>query len=145
VYASELVDNASTRIDRLLDPSFDVRNIALTETPTALPENPALPASRAEIVQYGNNHVVVKAVAQADGLLVLADQYFTGWEATVDGEPAAVLRVNHVMRGVLLNAGQHTVTFTFAPRLLWIGSSLSILGLALCGVLVLANRRRPTK
>ncbi len=80
---------------------------------------------------YDNNRVAIKATAQADGLLVLADQYFKGWEATVDGVPAPVQRVNHFMRGVPVTAGEHEVVFTFAPRSLQLGAALSLLGLLL--------------
>lgn len=135
VYAAETVDNPAARLDRLFDPAFDTRNIALTEAPTALPAAPPFPATEAEIVEYGSSRVVVTAAAQADGLLVLGDQYFGGWEAAVDGVAAPILRVNHVMRGVPLSPGRHTVVFTFAPRALQLGGSLAVLGLVLAVLL----------
>jgi hypothetical protein len=141
VYAAETVADATARLDRLLDPGFDVRNVALTEAPLMLPAEAPQPASPAEIVRYDNQSVGIEAVAQRDGLLVLADQYFGGWEVTVDGQPATVLRVNHFMRGVPLSAGKHRVEFTFAPRSLAIGGALSLLGLVLVGALVFWNPR----
>ena len=131
VYAAETIADPAARLDRILDPGFDVRNIAVTEAAVSLPLTPTLPATAAEIVAYDNNRVVIEATAQADGLLVLADQYFAGWQATVDGDPLPVQRVNHFMRAVPLTAGTHEVVFTFAPRSLQLGAALTLLGLLL--------------
>ncbi len=141
VYAAETITDPAARLDRILDPAFDVRNTAVTEEAASLPVTPTLPATPAEIVTYDNNRIAIKAAAQADGLLVLADQYFQGWEATVDGAPVPVQRVNHYMRGVPLTAGEHEVVFTFAPRSLQIGAALSLLGLLLAVVLIVKGTR----
>lgn len=141
VYSAEVLDDAAMLLDRLLNPAFDARNVALVETALSLPVQPLQPATRAEIIQADNNRVVIDAVAQADGLLVLADQYYPGWQATVDGVPVAILRVNYIMRGVPLAAGRHRVEFVFAPRNLWLGGGLGVLGLALAASLALWERR----
>lgn len=140
VYAAETVADPVARLDRILDPQFDVRNTAVAEDAVSLPLSPTLPATPAEITSYANNRVAIKATAAADGLLVLADQYFGGWEATVDGVPAPVLRVNHFMRGVPVTAGEHEVVFTFAPRSLQLGAALSLLGLLLAAVLIVRSK-----
>jgi hypothetical protein len=144
VYAAETVGEQAVRLDRLLNPDFDARNIALAEVPLALPAVPPIPATRAEIAEYGNQRVVITATAQLDGLLVLADQYDAGWTAAVDGVPTPVLRVNHFMRGVPLPAGPHTVVFTFAPRSLQLGAGLAVLGLGLAGLLAVLDWRERT-
>ena len=56
--------------------------------------------------------------------------------------PTPVQRVNHFMRGVPLTAGQHKVVFTFAPRSLWLGGALTLLGLVLAGFLIAWDRRQ---
>ncbi len=136
VYAAETIADPTVRLDRILDPEFDVRNIAVSEEAVSLPMTPTLPATPAEILAYDNNRVAIKANAQADGLLVLADQHFDGWEASVDGVAVPIQRVNHFMRGVSVTAGTHEVVFTFAPRSLWLGAALSLLGLLLAAVLI---------
>jgi hypothetical protein len=144
VYAAETHPDADGRLDRLLDPGFDVRNAALLATDAALPAVPPRPATPARIVEDRNNRVIVEATAAAAGLLVLSDQYFAGWSAEVDGAPAPILRVNHTMRGVLLPPGEHVVTFTFAPRSLQLGAALAGLGLLLAAVVAAWDRRRAT-
>jgi uncharacterized membrane protein YfhO len=39
----------------------------------------------------------------------------------VDGKPAEIVRVNQILRGVLLPAGDHQVVFRFQPASLRLG------------------------
>ena len=53
--------------------------------------------------------------APADGYLVVNETWFPGWHATVDGEPAPVLRGNVIMQAVDVAAGKHVVEMRFRP------------------------------
>jgi uncharacterized membrane protein YfhO len=146
VYAAEQIPDDAQAISRLLDESFDLRNVALVDTPIDLPAQAALAASHAEIVNYQDTEVIVEASADQPGLLVLGDQYHPGWRAYLDGQPVAVLRVNHVLRGVLLPSGDHQVTFRFAPASLRTGIWLSLAGVLLLIIMVtLAGHPRVKK
>ena len=46
---------------------------------------------------------------------MLADTWFPGWKATVDGRSAPIVRTDQLLRGVVLPAGAHTVEFTYVP------------------------------
>lgn len=92
---------------------------------------PALPAT---IVQYTPNLVLIEAMTERPSVLVLADTYFPGWEATVDGGPASVLPANALVRGVPLpTPGKHFVEFHFRPRSVVIGGVISLGSLAMLG------------
>ena len=54
-----------------------------------------------------------------------------GWTARVSGEPARVHRVNFLMQGVEIPAGDHVVVFRFRPPLLITGAGISIVSLIL--------------
>ena len=43
------------------------------------------------------------------------DTWYPGWTATLDGAPAEILRADFLFRGVVLPAGQHEVSMTYAP------------------------------
>lgn len=138
VYAAETVVGDRQAVERLLSPAFDLRNSALVAEPLPLPAEASQPASRATLVEYGQSHVVVEATASQPGLLVLGDMYHPGWRVTVNGQPAGLLRTNHVLRGVLVPAGQHRVEFRFQPSSLRNGGLISLAALlVLAGLLAL--------
>lgn len=112
----------------LLEASFqDLRHLAGSGLP-----KPAVPAT---IVLYTPNRVRIEATTDGPAVLVLADTYYPGWEATVDGQPAPVLPANALLRGVPLpTPGKYLVEFRFRPRSVVIGGGISLGSVAMLGV-----------
>lgn len=102
----------------------------------------------AQIVTYERHRVVVEAETASAAMLVLADTYYPGWSATVDGIPQAIYPVNLALRGVPLSPGKHRIEFRYAQaplrQGLWL-SALGLLGLAALGWLPLRRRRQATE
>ena len=73
------------------------------------------PAGTAAVERYEPERVTVRARADGPAVLVLSDTWFQGWVATVDGERAEVLEVDHALRGVVVPAGEHRVHLRFDP------------------------------
>jgi len=68
---------------------------------------------------------------------VLDDALFDGWRVEVDGEPAPVVRVDELMRGVIVDAGTHEVTWRYTVPGIRLGALVSLLtALALAGAAV---------
>ncbi len=81
----------------------------------------------ATITEYGPNDVTLE-VSGGGGLLVLSDQYYPGWRATVDGDSAEIVRADTVFRGVCVPPGAHTVRFEYRPRSLVVGVVMTAAG-----------------
>jgi len=82
--------------------------------------------------------VVARVRAPQAGFLFLADQYFPGWRAEVNGAEREILRADHAFRAVEVPSGESTVVFTCRPRSAWIGAVVSLLtmvGLVIAPVL----------
>ena len=76
-------------------------------------------------------HTVELAIqAPEGGWLVLADTWFPGWIAELDGQPTDSYPANGVMRSLWVPAGQHTVAFHYRPITVPIGFALTVFGLA---------------
>jgi hypothetical protein len=71
-----------------------------------------------EVLRYQDQAVALRARLVEPAYLVLADLYYPGWRATVDGQAAAILSVDRLWRAVLLPAGEHRVEFTYYPSLI---------------------------
>ena len=81
---------------------------------------------------YEPERVVVRASSQGPGVLVLGDNYYPGWKATVNGRSADVERVDYLFRGVRVGPGASTVEFSYEPlswRVGWIVTLLALIGL----------------
>jgi hypothetical protein len=105
------------------------------------------PAERdsVRVLRYDFNEAEFLVLTQTPGLFVLADQYDPDWEATVDGKPATIHRVDYLMRGVLVGPGAHRVHFRYEPRSLREGiriSGASLLVTVLIAGAGLFQRRR---
>lgn len=132
-------------IEAMKRPDFDPRRTAvLYRSPDASFPETALEGD-AEIVAHEPNRVAVRTRANRPALLVLADNHYPGWQATVDGRPADVLRTNHTFRGVVVDGGEHEVVFRFRPASLYRGFWLYVGCLALLlayGLWLLTRRLR---
>jgi len=71
----------------------------------------------------------------APTLVVIAQAFYHPWRATVNGQPATILRANHAFQAVPVPAGRSTVRLEYVDRRFQLGLALSALGLAVCGVL----------
>jgi len=136
---------------RLVAADFDARRSALLDAP---PPALLLAAAMAADADAGTTslerdepeHQVIRTRGEQPAALVLTDAYYPGWEATVDGVPAPILRANTVFRAVAVPAGEHVVEMRYRPRPFRLGVALAlgtlVAGAACAGVL--AWRRRST-
>ncbi|HUE96706.1 MAG TPA: hypothetical protein VMN39_08605, partial [Longimicrobiaceae bacterium] len=124
---------------------WDPRELAFVSSASGL-ELPATPLDGdAQVIEHTPDRVVVRASANRPALLVLADNFYAGWHATVNGQAAAVLPTNHTMRGVLVPAGASEVVFEFEPRNLYLGFYIYLAGLLVLsgfGAWAVLNRLR---
>ncbi|HKN38576.1 MAG TPA: YfhO family protein [Acidimicrobiia bacterium] len=81
------------------------------------------------------------APSNPGGLLVLSDQWYPGWTATVDGKPATILRGDVALRAVALSPGAHRIRFRYQPR--WPLNGLAVFAFTVAVGAVLALGRRP--
>jgi hypothetical protein len=86
---------------------------------------------RAAVKLHEPNRIEVETSAPAPSLLVLAENYYPGWRARLDGRPAEILRVNYGLRGVVVPAGAHEVVFIYRPASVLWGLAVSLLTAAL--------------
>ena len=117
------------------------KSIYLYENKKALPRaymldashRPDMKRARVELIEYQPERVMIRADSNKGGLLFLADAYYPGWKAYVDGKEERILRADEFFRAVPVPPGEHTVRFVYDPLSFKLGtliSSLALLGLA---------------
>jgi hypothetical protein len=131
----------------LADPDADPATTAVVDRlpsdlkPTNSLESSGPPPS-AQIVHYAPERIEVAVQTERPRLLVLAENAYPGWRASIDGRPAEIVIANYAFRGVGVPAGAHHVTLSYEPVSLRLGATLSLTGLI---VLILAWRRPGTR
>ncbi|MBN7812239.1 YfhO family protein [Algoriphagus sp. H41] len=73
-------------------------------------------AGQVTLTSQSPNELKYQASMTKGGLAVFSEiHYPVGWTATIDGQEAPILRVDYLLRGLEIPAGDHEVVFTFAP------------------------------
>lgn len=127
------------------DPAFDPLTRIAVHDPAARTDfsGPAGSAS-ARITAYADTAVTVEVEAPRGGYVLLADAYYPGWTAAVNGRPAPIVRADILFRAVEVPPGASTVAFRYQPAwlpLIAVGAAAWVLALG-AGAWLWARRKR---
>ena len=88
------------------------------------------------LVTYEANALTFEAETDDERLAVFSDIWYPGWQCTIDGQPADILRADYVLRAVVIPAGKHTIAFSFDPQSLHTTEAIANGALILLAVLL---------
>jgi hypothetical protein len=130
----------------LTDSAFDARREIVVEADQANAdelEGADGALGTASIVEERNARVTLHARLDRRGVVVLGDQLLDGWSVHVDDRPAEPIRVNAVLRGVVVDPGSHEIVWSYRVPGLRAGVAVSVLSLVLLlGAAALPRVRR---
>ena len=132
------------------DPRFDAtvrHRVALFDTSAAVAARPATaelppPASittRVERSSPSQLTVRLDAPAGSGNALVVSENFYPGWTATVDGRAVPVYRANYTLMGIPLPEGAREIRLSFASAAYETGKLVTLLALAISAGLVVAG------
>ncbi|MCL4390471.1 MAG: YfhO family protein [Patescibacteria group bacterium] len=134
-----------TQLDTIFADDFNLRrDLVLEEVPAQLPVAGTDPG-QAIITQYEPARVTIKTQADGPRFLFLSDNFYPGWQATLDGQQTKIYRADFSFRAVYVPAGDHVVVFNYQPESFAIGLRLSVLGLLVFATLLFFGGRRKAK
>jgi hypothetical protein len=119
---------------------FDPARIAIVEKTPPFPldtDNSTSVAGTVKVERYEPNRIAVKVATDVNSLLVLGEKFNRWWYADIDGTSAEIVPVNHILRGVYLRPGTHTVEFRFDPLPFKIGKYLTLSSFVFFAVLLI--------
>lgn len=141
--ALEPVHDGAAAIDYLRHSRTPAQRVAVArdDVPPGLPSEMI---GSVRLIAYRPQDVELAAAMQTDGLVVLSDTFYPGWEAAVDGAAVPIVRANYFARGVFVRAGEHRVVFRYRPLSFRVGAAISVVtGTAVViGIIVSLWRRR---
>jgi len=124
-----IIKNPKDILPFIYDKKTNLRNVVTLEKNPGISSSMEEPISSVKIVSYQNEKVIIKTDSNKDGILFLSDNYYPGWQVTIDGRKEEVLRADYSFRGVLVKRGSHTVVFEYRPLSLTLGFISFIFGL----------------
>ena len=135
-----LVNNADEEIAAV--ESFKPENTAIIDRrfESYLSSHPFQPAREGKIrlTSYSPNKLTYDYTASEDNLAVFSDIYYDkGWKAVLDGREVPHIRVDYILRGMVLPAGNHSLEFRFEPKSYYTGQNISLIASSLVILLVL--------
>jgi len=146
VYDYQVIKDGQAIIDRLVAEDFEIeKTIILEEAPgeEALSlDNLKLAREAGEgslvtIINDTPNQIDLEVETSQPGFLFLADNFYPGWQASVDNQKTKVYRANYTFRAIEIPQGKHQASFTFKPASFRLGLGISFFSLLTLLIVVL--------
>ncbi len=138
----QVTANELARLNAMNREDFDPRETAYVEQSIKLSHSIE---GSVEIVDETYQRVTLQARMKTSGLVVLADRWDSGWRAYINDTEVPILRVNHAIRGILVDPGISTIRFVYSPPGFLAGFSITAAG-AIClliwACVVISGRRK---
>ena len=115
----------------------DLKNYVIVNDPKSLPTN--ITASIAKVTTTEINSHSIKAYTETtnEAYMVLAQAWYPAWQATIDGRPVPLLRVNTAFQAIQVPKGKHHVEVYYQDLPFLIGISISSITLVILMSLIL--------
>ncbi len=106
-------------IDRLNSGTFNssVILVSYADLTSELPfgKSSGMGMSLIKILEYTPNKIELSVTIDKPGFLIFSDNYYPGWTAYVDGKESTIIKAYSTLKSVWLEAGEHSVVFSFFP------------------------------
>lgn len=80
-------------------------------------------------IKEEQQNINFSTTSNQDAFIVIADSYYPGWHARIDGNENTILNVNINSRGLLIPSGRHKIKMYYDPLSYKLGKTISFLTL----------------
>ncbi len=106
----------------------DTKNTAIIHQEDASNLPNSLSMGEVELTDYRPGYWEYKSSNSGDGFVVFSEVFYPkGFQVNIDGEPAKMIATNYTLRGMVVPAGQHTITVEFAPSIYTAGTWIMLI------------------
>jgi len=110
-----VLNNDQQIIDKLLNDNFDLRKSVVLENNPNIKRTDSL-VGEAKIIKYSPNKIIIKTKANQNSILILTDNFYSGWKAKVNGEEEKIIRADFTFRAIPIQKGENEVEFYYESR-----------------------------
>lgn len=81
--------------------------------------------NQVKLIEDQPEKILIKAETGNEGILVLADSYYPGWQALIDNQLTKIFPANINQKAIVVPAGKHQVKFLYTPNSFKLGLLIS--------------------
>src|SRR5690606_15274209 len=88
-----------------------------------------------KLTSFHPDNIVYEATANTTNFAVFSEIWYKGnedWKAYIDGKEVEFIRVNYLLRGLLIPEGTHQIEFKFYPKTHYIDQYITLIFSLLC-------------
>jgi hypothetical protein len=94
-----------------------------------------------KLISYAPDKLVFDVSLITPAIVVISNNYYPKWHATINGIATKIFRANHAFQAVFVeNTGSFKVVLEYKDKFLWICHIIMILGFLLINLTLLSNR-----
>ncbi|MFZ5433799.1 MAG: hypothetical protein ACOZB3_08510 [Calditrichota bacterium] len=145
-----VISDRTETLRRIMQPNFLFDYEAVIDQPLPGPIAPHYQRT-ASVTEYTPDRVRIAANTPTPSFMIFSDAYYApGWEATDNGLPTTIYKVNGFVRGLYLKPGEHTIEFRYTGKYEKMGETVATLshfvvwGLVIGGFFMIRKRRKAT-
>ena len=131
----QYVDNANEEIAAIHGMNPKQKAVVDKRFASSVQSIPAGADATIRLVAYEPNYLKYEVESEKGGTVVFSENYYPGWESTVDGKEVPHGRVNYILRAMNVPAGKHVVEFKFDPKSLHLTETIAYVALGLLALL----------
>jgi len=130
-----VIPDTEVCLQKMRDPYFNPRSLAIVESKIDGVFKPD--SCYAKETFFDLHNVKYEVATDKNAYLVLSEIYYpAGWKAFIDGKETAIYPTNHILRGVIIPPGKHTLEMKFISETYRLSLILSLTGLLATVVLL---------
>jgi hypothetical protein len=137
----EMVKNADEEIEKVgkINPAqtaaIDKRFSGFVDKSNLQPDS----LSVINLISYAPNKLTYKFVTRTEQMAIFSDIYYPkGWLAAINGKEVSHFRVDYVLRGLIIPAGEGEISFEFKPNSYFIGIKIAMAASIILVLLILS-------
>ena len=138
-----LLPDAAAQVEMLKDPAFNpLQAVILEQQPEefqnlrAIGEAEPPFAGNVSIIGWEPDGYRFQVHASTPAVLVVSQNYFPGWRATMEGRSLSVFPADEAITGIAVPSGDHTVDLVYGPKSFRWGAVLSLIAVGVLAVLL---------
>ncbi|HEX4849452.1 MAG TPA: YfhO family protein, partial [Puia sp.] len=91
-----------------------------------------------KLIENLNDKISYAFSAKTNQFAVFSEVYYDkGWDAYLDGKKTDYVKVDYILRGMAVPAGDHKIEFRFEPKSYVMGNTISLIACLLTYLLII--------